>query len=454
LNDFYATVDAAVVPMSFSTGLKIKVSEALALGLPVIAHAHAFEGFKSRHPAQVLPDFEQIANTCVDVAYDPPILAQMAVAAQRSQAALEMAVSAGFGRTARILASYRPRLLILAKAADLDESGLQGMWLASCLPFLSAAANVTLLVCGDEEAEVSRAGAKFRQTGVAVIGYPGAQTSAGEQADRISEIRGIVRETSLTFVISDIISAMPALPLAEMHVCIVLDVLGFGAPPSDVKRHLSSVTDARRISVLASGQLTPDHLQLETPLYKTPKRRDYGIVPLFSERYLEKLHRSDRTSSDLEAVFILSPDANTDLVAIAIERLLAELRPSLNVAIVRRCALRENEFSPEHLLQRWRSGLRVDLIIDLGPGAPYTAALRELAHRRGAVFIDRLSFSSVENYSSDMGFNGLADRLLQVLSAAASGAEILVSRTEYDNEAGWAWLWRFISELPAPGAHG
>lgn len=43
--DFYRAVQCVIVPQEFSTGLKIKVAEALASGLPMIAHRHAMDGF-------------------------------------------------------------------------------------------------------------------------------------------------------------------------------------------------------------------------------------------------------------------------------------------------------------------------------------------------------------------------------------------------------------------------
>lgn len=44
-SEFYAAVDCVIVPQHFSTGLKIKIGEALAQGRPIISHEHAFEGF-------------------------------------------------------------------------------------------------------------------------------------------------------------------------------------------------------------------------------------------------------------------------------------------------------------------------------------------------------------------------------------------------------------------------
>ena len=49
MDQLYEQVDAVLAPMSFSTGLKIKIGEALAAGLPIISHAHAFEGYPATH---------------------------------------------------------------------------------------------------------------------------------------------------------------------------------------------------------------------------------------------------------------------------------------------------------------------------------------------------------------------------------------------------------------------
>ena len=59
--DFYRGMDVIAAPMQFSTGLKIKVAEALASGAPLIAHAHAMEGYPTTNPLHQLPDFKSIA---------------------------------------------------------------------------------------------------------------------------------------------------------------------------------------------------------------------------------------------------------------------------------------------------------------------------------------------------------------------------------------------------------
>ncbi len=61
VDEFYDNVDAVVNPQYFSTGLKIKVAEALAYHAPLICHRHSFEGFGAPlHPAQNCRDFDAV----------------------------------------------------------------------------------------------------------------------------------------------------------------------------------------------------------------------------------------------------------------------------------------------------------------------------------------------------------------------------------------------------------
>lgn len=82
VDEFYQAVDVAIVPMSFSTGLKIKAVEALATGLPIIAHRHAFEGIPSTHPCHTCESLIEIGEKCLDLAFDRNKLSLLAEATQ------------------------------------------------------------------------------------------------------------------------------------------------------------------------------------------------------------------------------------------------------------------------------------------------------------------------------------------------------------------------------------
>ena len=70
--EFYRMVDAVVIPLKFSTGIKIKVAEALAWNVPVLATRDAFEGFRAYHPTQHAPTLHALCEMIVAVAFRNP----------------------------------------------------------------------------------------------------------------------------------------------------------------------------------------------------------------------------------------------------------------------------------------------------------------------------------------------------------------------------------------------
>lgn|GEM_PF-2192246 len=131
VDEFYAQVDGVLVPIAFSTGLKIKVGEALARGKPVISHAHAFEGYVPAHPFHECDDFEAMLRAIHHVAREPALLRALGEAALFSaQAASRLARETleATGREARALpasvvfvlpfAALRPGALLFDHVVD------------------------------------------------------------------------------------------------------------------------------------------------------------------------------------------------------------------------------------------------------------------------------------------------------------------------------------------------
>jgi glycosyltransferase involved in cell wall biosynthesis len=84
--DFYQAVDCVVNPQYFSTGLKIKIAEALAFGAPLISHRHSFEGFgKPLDPAHDCLDFAGVASEMRGVVGNRGRLLQLAEASRAVQ---------------------------------------------------------------------------------------------------------------------------------------------------------------------------------------------------------------------------------------------------------------------------------------------------------------------------------------------------------------------------------
>lgn len=87
MGDFYADCDCVVVPLTQSTGQKIRIGEALAFNMPIVSHAHAFEGYHPTHDFHCLPSVTAIADAMAAIAETPEILRDLHRASQESQLA-------------------------------------------------------------------------------------------------------------------------------------------------------------------------------------------------------------------------------------------------------------------------------------------------------------------------------------------------------------------------------
>jgi glycosyltransferase involved in cell wall biosynthesis len=70
LAEFYSQVDVVVAPMVHSTGIKIKVGEALRYGKGVVATANGFDGYSPTDPYHTLVNLKDVARALIELAYD------------------------------------------------------------------------------------------------------------------------------------------------------------------------------------------------------------------------------------------------------------------------------------------------------------------------------------------------------------------------------------------------
>jgi glycosyltransferase involved in cell wall biosynthesis len=134
---FYRAVDVVVAPLAFSTGLKIKVAEALSHGVPLIATADAFDGFAAADPApdpwHTLPDIDSVCAAVIALAADHLAgggrLAALACATRAAAAASRRAVGQGAAALRAALAAPRPWLAVIT---DLDPGARATLAEESC----------------------------------------------------------------------------------------------------------------------------------------------------------------------------------------------------------------------------------------------------------------------------------------------------------------------------------
>lgn len=105
-DEFYRDVDLVVVPLAFSTGLKIKAVEAFATGMPLVAMGHALEGIPTRHPWHQCATMEEVAEVCCDIAFDRPLLEGLTEATTRTYTLVRAQAKVAFDDTLHRLTHY------------------------------------------------------------------------------------------------------------------------------------------------------------------------------------------------------------------------------------------------------------------------------------------------------------------------------------------------------------
>ena len=144
---FYESVDCAVIPMTFSTGLKIKTVEAISAGMPVVSTAHAFEGFQPADRMHTLADFPALAQALVDLAFAPRSqLDDLSTASTMSHLATARLIDASFGRTLDHVRKNQHSVVLAVDSRAFVPGTVFNLVLKSVHAYLRVLGNVSVLV--------------------------------------------------------------------------------------------------------------------------------------------------------------------------------------------------------------------------------------------------------------------------------------------------------------------
>lgn len=105
--EFYAQVDVAVVPNLDGTGFKIKIADALALGMPVLTTRHAAEGLRLG-TAETAPDSHDLAERVCAIASHRPPVADLRSASEKAARRLRRESERGAARLVNVITRRRP----------------------------------------------------------------------------------------------------------------------------------------------------------------------------------------------------------------------------------------------------------------------------------------------------------------------------------------------------------
>ena len=149
IEDFYGNVDVVIAPIASSTGLKIKVSEAFAAGAPLVALAHATEGYPTLEPSHLLPDFAAMAMELIKLAFDREPLEPLARQSHQVWAAIRHQVLVAIEQTRQqIIKRDKDRVCVVAPVAALDPRSVLYDHLFAALQFIRQSNPVSLFLTG------------------------------------------------------------------------------------------------------------------------------------------------------------------------------------------------------------------------------------------------------------------------------------------------------------------
>jgi hypothetical protein len=121
--EFYRAIDVVLIPMSFSTGLKIKAIEALSTGLPIVAQAHAMEGIPVSHPLHLCESVTEVVQECIELSYHRDRLEELRIASAEVNGALRKAFLSAIDRSAAEMCA-RPTIVMTIDAAFFQRYSL------------------------------------------------------------------------------------------------------------------------------------------------------------------------------------------------------------------------------------------------------------------------------------------------------------------------------------------
>ncbi|MDW8399608.1 MAG: glycosyltransferase, partial [Acetobacteraceae bacterium] len=275
---FYAEADVVLAPLAVSTGLKIRVGEALAFGRPVLALAHAFEGYPPQHPFHALPDLPALLAAMERVVAEPALLAELADASRR--AAAEVAEQARAG-----LAACGARLAALPSGCLVPVPAEAAARLPVLLEQALAAAEAMRLpaVVLPLGGELPASARLLERAVVLHPSPPGAPPAPGEGVRRVGSLASALAAGAR---VAWFAAPVPGLPEGRFPATAVIaaDLAAQVAPPEEVARFagLLAARFARLVAVSREALPPPAGARpLRLPLWRgtpqTPGRRDESI---------------------------------------------------------------------------------------------------------------------------------------------------------------------------------
>lgn len=421
VRSFYEMVDVVVGPVDQSTGQKIRIGEALAYAVPVISHAHTFEGYQPTHPWHQLQDLEAIADACISLSFDLSKLAALRKASIASHRHQEAITSAAMDSLVDRIARSEPADLFLVDVAKLRANPLLARHIAAMVGIAASQSKVLVLLNGAPDevcvclVQLIRNCARIWATKAAPPGLELEEIAVAETAgallerfhvgniwlygtDNIDEIAG--RNYAVVATLGSI-DEMPAEGTHEGYACQTAGVARFGRLIE--RRGEAVLCIDGGFSIPYFSQSTPEHL-IGGPLFAGPRAIAVAVSPASVEFAVSAAvaialaSKKERRS----VILLVAPDGMT---ASRIKEVVAQ-EPVLR----RRVEI--FDLSSRRLYEH-----AIELVVDLAAGVGAFAPMVEYAAWRGVAVL-RAPIGAESYSAASLGEPGGLRFLLQVVKAA------------------------------------
>lgn len=148
---FYKSIDVIVAPMSFSTGIKIKVGEALSCGKPVVATQNGFDGFPSVDPFHSLQSVDAVCRALMKLAFDRE---RLRLLEQRTAIAARLAHRRsldGYGGLNKAILRRSRRIVFVTDAAIWNSDTIRQARLAQWCELCTYITRTAVIYVGTDE---------------------------------------------------------------------------------------------------------------------------------------------------------------------------------------------------------------------------------------------------------------------------------------------------------------
>lgn len=468
MDELYAAVDVVLAPLAFSTGLKIKVGEALSRGMPLVSHAHAFEGYAPAHPFHTCPDFAAMMRAVHLLVREPQRLAELRAASRRSVAAAEALVGETLAHAGARVGRLPPSVVIALRFEELRLGSLVFDHALDVARYTGFRAPVVVHLAGDPAAAEPAALALLAQ-GARIVVDPASGTLPEDLVGLLAA-EGVLRRDSLAAL------------LAEPHLIAWFAAAPPAPPPASVRTRLGvahATALALQDGLAPLGPLAaafPRFLVLEEAPSRTAAAfaratgAELGTLPLLWRGEESRLLAALRAAPPGPVALLAETPAAPDLVPILAHltgalgrevRLFAASAaalpadwPAAGPLAIRREAVSLAPLAAFFAPATWREA-RPAFVVERGH-MPAARPAREVALRAGIAHlrIGDPAAPPVLPRVPAMSYRarGFVSAALAMAMLDRRGAEVppnAGAAEEYGRDAGWARIWRELGRLLA-----